>query len=417
MKEETKNNKSKILFVALGIIIIALIIGMDLKNKGDNLKMDIIIPEYFASKEPKEISIKNEKIINDIMNMIKKSEKVDSNEKLQNMKNIRWKHNRLTLTKKDGTKEEFNFSFDSLDEVGYIQKDGKVKKPSYDFFRYLCDLMEYKKFDTNIEKSVVNLFKKYNWTVDYKINTIKEKLPENLKHNAGEYPVKIYWAYNNELSKQIGLDFKDYLGKDITAEIYRLREPLPEFLKPQRYARGVVLKDKDKIIGAYIDMGRHTPFACSLDRMSLENITKKTWEQWITNHINYDDELEIKLSKMKPEDIIKEHYKALNNNDIKMILATITRENLCHYLTSNMDNHYLINKEKETSKTNIKSVKLLEVKRTHPSDEKEGEVTYEVTGDFKQHEQIVVEDGVDFNFYTLKKEIEKSGWRIAQMGK
>ena len=417
MKGEIKNNKPKILFVLLGVIVIGLVIGMGLKNKGDNVKIDIIIPEYFASKDPKEISIKNEKIINDIMDMIKKSENVDRKEKLENMKNISCKHNRLTLTKKDGTKEVFDFSFDDVNEIGYIQKDGKVKKPSYDFFRYLRDLMEYKKFDTNIEKSVVNLLKKYNWTVDYKINTIKEKLPENLKHNAGEYPVKIYWAYNNELSKQIGLDFKDYLGKDITVEIYRLREALPEFLKPQKNARGVVLKDKDKIIGAYIDMGRHTSFACSLDRMSLENITKKNWSQWIADYINYNDELEIKLSKMNPEDIIKEHYKALNNNDTKVIFGTITRGFLCKFLTANMDNHYLFNKPKEASKTNIKSVKLLEVKRTHPSDEKEGEVTYEVIGDFKQHEEMVVDDGVDFSFYTLKKEVKKSGWRITEMGK
>ena len=64
-----------------------------------------------------------------------------------------------------------------------------------------------------------------NWTADYRINTLKEKLPENLKHK-GEYRSKL--GYNNELSKQIGLDFTDYLGKsqwNLQAE-----ESLPEFL-------------------------------------------------------------------------------------------------------------------------------------------------------------------------------------------
>jgi len=48
----------------------------------------------------------------------------------------------------------------------------------------------------------VKLFGGYTWTVDYRINTLKEKLPDDLKHRAGEYPEKIYWAYVNELSKE-----------------------------------------------------------------------------------------------------------------------------------------------------------------------------------------------------------------------
>ena len=51
--------------------------------------------------------------------------------------------------------------------------------------------------------------------------------------NAGEYPTKIYWAYNNELSKSIGLDFSKFMGTEVWIKIYNLNEPLPEFLKPQ----------------------------------------------------------------------------------------------------------------------------------------------------------------------------------------
>ncbi|HOP93229.1 DUF4830 domain-containing protein [Acetivibrio thermocellus] len=60
--------------------------------------------------------------------------------------------------------------------------------------------------------------------VDCKVNTLKEKLPDNLKHKVEEYPVEIYWAYNNELTKKIGFDFTKYPGKDVVVlEIYRLR--------------------------------------------------------------------------------------------------------------------------------------------------------------------------------------------------
>src|SRR5690606_11504438 len=123
--------------------------------------------------------------------------------------------------------------------------------------------VEYGEYDTDIDKEVSQLFEKYNWTIDYKVNAIKEKLPSNFKHVAGEYPIKIYWAYNNELSKSIGLDFSNYLGNTVEVEIYRLREPLAKYMKPRLNARGIVIKKDTKIIGAYIDAGRHESFACS----------------------------------------------------------------------------------------------------------------------------------------------------------
>ncbi len=100
----------------------------------------------------------------------------------------------------------------------------------------------------------LNCSKKYNWTIDYRVNTIKEKLPSDLKHEAGEHPIKIYWAYNNELSKSIGFDFSKYLGDTVVAEIYTLREPLPEYMKPMLNARGgIVLKKRmERLQGGHI---------------------------------------------------------------------------------------------------------------------------------------------------------------------
>lgn len=148
---------------------------------------------------------------------------------------------------------------------------------------------------------------------------LSERLPSNLQHAGGEFPVKLYWAYNSELSREIGLDFNDYLGKNVKVEIYRLREPLPEFMKPRRNSRGVVLKYDGKIIGAFIDAGRHDSFACSLNRKSLEQITGQDWGGWVANYIDYDNETEKKLSAMKPEEVIREHFNALNNHERDLI--------------------------------------------------------------------------------------------------
>ena len=350
------------------------------------------------------------------MSMIEESKPLADESKISKMSGMARKNNKLVITEAEGRKKEITFAYDTLYEVGYIEEDGRKVEPDYSFFRYMADLNEYTNPDTNIKQQVIQLFDKYNWTVDYRINTLKEKLPKSLKHKAGEYPVKIYWAYNNELSKQIGLDFTDYLGKDVAVEIYRLREPLPEFIKPRRDARGIVIKYNDEIIGAYIDAGRHDSFACSLDRKSLKDITGKEWDGWIADYIDYEDELEIKLSKMEPEDIIREYFKALDKHDIKMVWACMTRKNLSQHLSTNMDNQYLFNKDEDKIDYNINSAKLLEIKELKGFNNEPGVLEYQVKVDFDFKKLITADDGVWPRFVILKKESEKSGWRIDGVG-
>lgn len=366
--------------------------------------------------EVKPISITDNKMIHDIMAMIEESKPLTDESKMGRMSGMARKNNKLIVTGADGTKKEIIFAYDTLYEIGYIEIDGEKIEPDYSFFRYVADLNEYTNPDTNIEQQVLQVFDKYNWTIDYRINTLKEKLPENLKHKAGEYPVKIYWAYNNELSKQIGLDFADYLGKDVVVEIYRLREALPEFMKPRRDARGIVLKYNDQIIGAYIDAGRHQSFACSLDRKSLKDITGKEWDGWITDHIDYEDDLEIKLSQMGPEDIIREYFKALDKQDIKKVWACITRKSLSQQLSSNLNNQYLFNKDEDKIDYNIKSAKLLEIKEFKGIQNEPGVLEYQVKVDFDFKKLITSDDGIWPRFVILKKESEKSGWRIDAIG-
>jgi hypothetical protein len=179
--------------------------------------------------ESNSIHIKDNKMISDILSMIEQSEVLSDESKIKNMSGMATKNNKLILYEQNGNRKEITFAFDDpAFALGYLDIDGKKYDPGFSFFRYMRDFTEYRQFDTNIESQVSELFKKYNWTIDYRIKTIKEALPSNLKHEAGEYPVKIYWAYNNELSKNIGLDYSSYLGKIVDVDIYRLREPMPE---------------------------------------------------------------------------------------------------------------------------------------------------------------------------------------------
>lgn len=386
-------------------------------ENGETTKIEIIFDANAPYENAgKPISVTDGKIVQDILSMIEESKPLTDESKISRLSGMAYKDNQLVITEGDGGKKEISFTYDTLYEVGYIETEGKKLEPNYDFFRYVMALNEYTNPDTNVEQRILQLFGQYNWTVDYRINTLKEKLPENLKHKAGEYPVKIYWAYNNELSKQIGLDFTDYLGKEVTVEIYRLRESLPEFLEPRRDARGVVIKYHDEIIGAYIDAGRHDSFACSLDRKPLEEITGKDWDGWIEDYIDYEDELEIKLSKMGPEDIIREYFKALDKQDIKTVWACMTRKNLLKTLSTNLDNRYLFKNEDKID-YNVRSAKLLEIKECKGMDNEPGVLEYQVQVDFDFKKSIISDGGVWTRFVLLKRESEKSGWRIDGIGK
>jgi len=384
----------------------------------ETIEIDI---NFDSDNMDKSIKIKDVKIVSDILMMIGKSKLITDESKIKNMSGMATKNNKFNLIKENGEKRSITFAFDDpAFAVGYLEMEGIKYDPGFSFFRYIKDFSEYSQFDTNVDNKVKELFRKYDWTIDYKINSFKKILPSNLKHEAGEYPVKIYWAYNNELSKSIALDYKPYLGKKVDIEIYRLREPLPDYMNPRMNARGIVLKYEGKIIGAYIDAGRHDSFACSLDRKSLKDITNMEWANWISDYINYNNELEIKLSKMAPEEIIKQYYDAINNHDSKMEFACMTRQNICNYLAANMDNNLLINEGFNYSyldgSTNVKSAKFINLRELSDLNNPKGTIEYAVTIDFQFKKEITNSNGEQLRFVILKKESEKSGWRIQSEG-
>jgi hypothetical protein len=386
------------------------------------VRLNVVLnKDIVNSQKDLSLTIEDQKIIRDIISMVKASTPLADESLTNKMSGALTKNNILIFGLNNGNDKEMSFRFDDLYEFGYIEVGNKKIVPKYDFFRYLQDLREYRNYSTIVDADVVKLFKKYDWTVDYKINSLSERLPSNLKHSGGEFPVKLYWAYNNELSREVGLDFTNYLGDEVKVEIYRLREPLPEFMKPRRNARGIVLKSNQKIIGAFIDAGRHDSFACSLNRKSLKEITGKDWERWIDNYIDYDNKTEKKLSLMEPEDIIREHFKALNEHDQDLLYGTLTKRSLSMYLSVNMDNNEVYRRSyrevfSDGYDNNVKKVKLLKVRKIEVPSNHAGMTEYEVTADYDFAVFTTSEDGVQIRFVTLQKETPRRGWRIDSIG-
>lgn len=153
-------------------------------------------------------------------------------------------------------------------------------------------------------------------------------LPENFEHKPGEYPIPIYWAYNNEFNKSIGQDLTPKLGKRVTAAIYSLNERLPEFLWPHTDARAVVITKDYAIVGAWIDKGRHFAFVCSLDRKSFGELTQQDWGEWLvaSGVVDPANPVDVALSNMEPKQPITAYYKAIDIQERDMVYALQSRK-------------------------------------------------------------------------------------------
>ncbi len=123
---------------------------------------------------------------------------------------------------------------------------------------------------------------------------------------------------------------------------------------------------------------------------------------------------------MKPEEVIRQYYDAMNSHDQKMQFACMTRQNLCNYLSSNMDNNRLINQGFNDvfidGEQNVKSAKLLDVQEMSGIDNGSGTVEYAVTVDYQFKKEITSASGEQPRFIILKKESDQSGWRIQSEG-
>ncbi|MBC7251672.1 MAG: DUF4830 domain-containing protein [Anaerolineae bacterium] len=274
---------------------------------------------------------------------------------------------------------------------------------------------------TETHHQAQELLSQYGWSINGRQATYQVTMPDSFEHRPGEFPIPIYWAYNNELSKAIGLDLSPYLGQHVKATVYELNETLPEFLLPHTKARAVVVSSNEKIIGAWIDKGRHYAFACSLDRKPLEEVTGMSWSEWLvaSGVVNLENEIERELASLTPEEIIVRYYQALNDHDEERAYACVTRRSLTNALFSNMGDLALYHSSYDDGDLLREVIDSVEVMDTEPlsiSGNPEGTLEYRVDIDVKYARRVISQNGHNVRFVLLEKEIEAAGWRIASIG-
>ena len=316
--------------------------------------------------------------------------------------------------------------YDTLYKKAYIVKDGGLFETETDFARYIDSFLENTDITAHIDDAdAVALFKEYGWTLDYQISAMKNKL-NNINALSGFNPNAYYFAYNNALSKDIGLDMSGYSNTAaIDVEIYKVHESMPQEFYPIQNCRGIVVKHSDKIIGAFISAGRHSAFnACSLKGNSFEKVTGRTLNEWLAEMIQADS-TEESLSKLEPEQVIEEYFVALDKKDAKTAGYCLSKKTLLGNLTSNMPNEELFNEGVGLPLTdsgvgapsnfdNLKSVKLLKAELIDEPDN--STKIFRVTMDIQYHEDRLISSGEQFWDCSMVYESPQTGWKIEGFG-
>lgn len=314
----------------------------------------------------------------------------------------------------------FSLYYDTLYNKAYIVGDGGLSETNTNFARYVDSLLE----NTDIKIAIDNsdaaaLFKKYGWTLDYQISSMNNKL-NNITVLTGFNPNAYYFAYNNVLSTDIGLDMSGHSNSaNIDVEIYRINESMPQEFYPIQNCRGIVVKDNGKIIGAFISAGRHSTFnACSLKGNSFEKAAGQTLDEWLAERVQ-GDTTDGKLLKLEPEQIIKKYFTALTAKDAQTAKGCISKKTLLGNLTSNMPNDELFNEGyglllTDSDFNNLKSAKLIEAKLINEPDK--NTKTFRITVDLQYDKVISIGSGKQPWDCIMVYESPQTGWKIESFG-
>lgn len=330
------------------------------------------------------------------------------------------------IMNENDTNTEYYVYWDTLYDKTFVKTDGVLYTANEAFPRFLDSLLEAGDNAVYVVDNIDReLFEKYGWNINYKITSLTDTLPQF--NGLGDFSAnEYYYLYNNELSKDIGLDLSQYAGQNITVEIYQLRESMPEKFSPIKNARGIVIKLESKIIGAFISAGRHQfENACSLSGKSFDEITNMNFADYIAPLLKAENDLKSKT----PEEILKLYFKALAEKDEHTAIQCVSKISMFEGITANILNTQLYDsiphlpltnktfvKDGERRIDNIKSISNLEIKPYNNENSDEKHKSYAVTFDAEYVQEETISNGNQYWICTMLYESDNTGWKIADFG-
>lgn len=421
------HNKKRVFWICLIAIVIMAVVGISLLGKSEDAATSVY-KQVNISDESENKGFKsrngfeesNPQVVDYIDETIRASLPSKQEEDLKNNHTNQYT---IKLSNETGG-YSCALYYDTLYDKAYLVRDGGFFDIETDFARYIDSFFENTSITFNMDKEDVAIFEKYGWTLDYQINEIKDKI-NNINNLSDFNPNAYYFAYNNELSKDIQLDMSQYANRsDLDVKIYRIHEAMPKEFYPIQDCRGIVVKSGHKIIAAYISAGRHSTFnACSLNGKNFESVTGETLDEWLSDKIKADV-LEKGLAELEPKHVIAEYFAALNNKDMDRAKHCISKMTLLENLTTNMPNEELFNEAiglpltdtQTNSKSNFDNLKSAKLSKIELLESDEKIRIFRVYVNLQCNKESTISNGEQFWDCYMIYESPQTGWKIEGFG-
>lgn len=278
------------------------------------------------------------------------------------------------------------------------------------------------------QNEIESFLLKYGWHVDDGIYSQTAIVPLTYTDEPGCIPIGLYWAYNNELSKDIGKDLSLYKGKEITVYFVPLKENIGT--NPNHNLRAEIIEYEGRIVGAWLGRGRHYSFECSLRRHYFADVTQKVWGEWLVDKelVDYNNGFDAETKNLSPEEVIRKHYEAIDKKDYNTACAYLSKAAQTHYLFANLDDNKIYHEIWDPQRwfenilqAKLTNLHLIENYRYNPNNNPPrnvlnrniyDKVTYVVFVDMKYKQIITQCDGINQWAVTLVKETADAPWRI-----
>ena len=176
----------------------------------------------------------------------------------------------------------------------------------------------------------------YGLKTNETIGQFEVNVPEVWNVRYGDYPEGLYWSLANVFSKDIGLDLRDLKGSTVDVTVYRLEsrlsasDPNTAFEHP---TNAVVLRADGQVKGAWLTYNT-SAVGPSLEWDSLEDLTGKTFEDWV-----WDEGIFVMTTSYlpSPEATINNFFEAIQTGNKQKASACLTPGSFLNSLTTNHD--------------------------------------------------------------------------------
>ncbi|WP_276326181.1 DUF4829 domain-containing protein [Pseudobacteroides cellulosolvens] len=258
--------------------------------------------------------------------------------------------------------------------------------------------------------------------------TQEVRIPTTFSDKPGDIPIGLYWAYNNELSKDIGLDISPYKDKEAIAFTAYLKENIDNY--PNRLRAEIIACD-GKIIGAWLGRGAHYGFAAALNKRHFAEIVNKTWDEWLVCEglVDYNNGFDAETKSLSPKEVIKKYFEAMDTRDYKTAYALLSKAEQTFYLFRNLDSHKLYQSSWDADvlgipniiQAKLKECRLRDNYRYDPNNRPPKDllnrnvskkVHYIIVADMKYKQIVTCANGINSWTMTLVKENPDAPWRI-----